>query len=93
MLSVAELADALQSLFTTDADHAAALTGFVKRKRLWTGPAFAQALVFGWLERPDASLERLAAHAGTSMQALDQRFTPRPWTSSATCSPTPSDWP
>ena len=76
MLSIADLADALQSLFTTDAEDAAAESGFVKRKRLWTGPAFAQALVFGWLECPDAPLERLAAHVGSSKQALDQRFTP-----------------
>ena len=71
------MSDALHSLFTTDADHAATLTRFVKRKRLWTGPAFAQALVFGWLQRPDASLERLAANAGASKQGLDQRFTPQ----------------
>jgi hypothetical protein len=76
MLSIADLTDALQSLFTTDADEIAAQTGFVGRKRLWTGSAFAQALVFGWLERPDASLERLAAHVGSSKQALAQRFTP-----------------
>ena len=77
MLSIAVLTDALQSLFTTDADDAARETGFVLRKRLWTGPAFAQALVFGWLDRPDASLERLADLAGTSKQALEQRFTYR----------------
>ena len=69
MLSVAKLADALQSLFTTDADHPATLTDFVKRKRLWTGLAFALALVLGWLERPDASLERLASHAGSRLAA------------------------
>lgn len=64
MLSVEKLTGTLQSLFTTDADEVAAQTGFVGRKRLWTGPAFAHALVFGWLERPDASFERLAAHVG-----------------------------
>jgi hypothetical protein len=76
VLSIADLTDALQSLFTTDADEIAARAGLVRRKRLWTGAAFAQALVFGWLERPDAPLERLAAHAGSSKQALEQRFTP-----------------
>lgn len=77
MLSIANLSDVLQSLFTTDADETASQTGFVGRKRLWTGSSFAQALVFGWLERPDASLERLAAHTGSSKQALAQRFTPQ----------------
>jgi hypothetical protein len=77
MLSIANLSNALQSLFTTDADEFATQTGFVGRKRLWTGPAFAQTLVFGWLERPDASLERLASHTGSSKQALAQRFTPQ----------------
>ena len=76
MLSIAGLTDALQSLFTTDADEIATQTGFVARKRLWTGPAFAQALVVGWFDRPDAPLERLASHVGSSKQALAQRFTP-----------------
>jgi hypothetical protein len=76
MVSVAALSDVLHGLFTTTADRLAAETGFVRRKRLWPGSAFAQALTFGWLDRPDASLERLAAHAGSSRQALDQRLTP-----------------
>ncbi|MFO0846086.1 MAG: hypothetical protein U0797_27515 [Gemmataceae bacterium] len=76
MLSVATLTAALQALFTSTADELAAETGFARRKRLWTGPAFAQALTFGWLDRPDASLERLACHAGSSRQALGQRMTP-----------------
>lgn len=76
MLSVAKLADALHPLFTATADQLAAEAGFVRRRRLWTGSAFSQALTFGWLDRPDASLERLAAHRGSSRQALDQRLTP-----------------
>jgi len=55
MLSVLELADALHPLFTSEADRIAQQVGFVQRKRLWTGAAFAKALVFGWLDRPDAS--------------------------------------
>jgi len=76
MITVAKLTDALHSLFTSTADEFASATGFVQRRRLWTGSAFAQTLVFGWLDRPDASLERLAAYRDSSRQALAQRFTP-----------------
>lgn len=75
MLSVAECAGALKPLFTTEADRIAAETGFVKRQRLLTGATFAQTLVFGWLQNPRASLERLADSVGASRQALHQRLT------------------
>src|SRR5215204_5027906 len=80
--TVADLADALQTLFTDDATDAARLTGFVRRARKITGPLFAQTLVFGWLHNPQASLEDLAAFAadlGTPVtdSAIDQRFNAR----------------
>jgi hypothetical protein len=78
--SIARLAKVLQPLLTTVADAAAAESGFVRRVRKVTGAAFVQALVFGWLGRPDASLGELAQAAGRcglaiSAQGLDQRFT------------------
>jgi len=71
---------ALQALFTTTADHLARRTGFVQRASKLTGAAFAQALVFGWLANPQASVEALAQAAAAvgvtiSAQGLDQRFT------------------
>src|SRR5262249_21616621 len=49
-ITLDQLAEALQSLFTTDADQAAKDSGMIRRKRKLTGAAFVQALVFHWLE-------------------------------------------
>jgi len=78
--TVAELADALQSVFTTEADDAARDSGFTQRQRLLSGPIFVQTLTFGWLANPNATLAELAELANdlgapVSPQALDQRFT------------------
>jgi len=80
MTTVADLTQALQALFTTTADHLARRTGFVQRTSKLTGAAFVQALVFGWLANPQASVEALAQAAAAvgvaiSAQGLDQRFT------------------
>jgi len=79
--NLTDLAATLQTLFTTDARDLAGATGFVRRARKLTGPAFAQVTVFGWLHDPTASLAdlaELAAHLGAAVcaSALDQRFTP-----------------
>src|SRR6266702_4662233 len=75
------LAQALQTLFTDDADHEAHVCGFVRRRRKLTGPVFAQALVFGWLHNPTASLADLAElatelGAPVTDSAIDQRLSP-----------------
>jgi hypothetical protein len=80
MTTRAQLAASLQTLFTTTADDLARRSGFVERTSKLTGALFAQALVFGWLANPDASLPQLAAAAalaGVSItpQGLDQRCT------------------
>ncbi len=80
MTTVADLTQALQALFTTTADQVARRTGFVQRTSKLTGAAFVQALVFGWLANPQASVEGLAQAAAAvgvaiSAQGLDQRFT------------------
>jgi hypothetical protein len=81
-ITVAELADALQSVFTTEADDAARDSGFTQRQRLLTGPIFVQTLTFGWLANPNATLAELAELADDlgapiSPQALEQRFSPQ----------------
>src|SRR2546429_618880 len=48
MTTVPQLAQTLQTVFTTTADAAARATGFVQRRSKLTGAAFVQALVFGW---------------------------------------------
>jgi len=80
MTTVAQLAETLQTLFTTTADTLARRTGFVQRQSKLSGALFAQALVFGWLANPQASLENLAQAAAAvgvviSAQGLDQRCT------------------
>ena len=80
--TVAELAATLQSVFTTEADDAAAASGFLRRRRCLDGPTFVQALTFGWLANPQASLGELAELADelgcpVSPQALDQRLGPQ----------------
>ncbi len=77
--TVAQLADTLQTLFTTTAQQLARDTGLIRRQRQLSGPSFAQGLVFTWLDDPDATLEdlaRAAAPAGLAPQSLDERFTP-----------------
>src|SRR6266849_2896961 len=80
MTTVAELSSHLQTLFTSVADRLARRSGFVQRTSKLTGALFAQALVFGWLANPHASLAELAqaaaaAGVGISPQGLDQRCT------------------
>ena len=80
MTTVPQLADVLQTVLTTTADALARTTGFVQRRSKLTGAAFVQALVFGWLANPQATLEALAQAAAAvgvaiSPQGLDQRCT------------------
>lgn len=79
MVSIEDLAAALQPLLTTTAEAAAEASGMIKRQGKVTGARFVQALVFGWLAHPAASLSELAQTAATcglaiSPQGLDQRF-------------------
>ena len=78
MTTVPQLSQTLQRVFTTTAEAAARTTGFVQRRSKLSGAAFVQALVFGWLADPHASLSALtqaAAVAGVAIspQGLDQR--------------------
>src|SRR5688572_28179006 len=80
--TVAQLASTLQTLFTTSADRAARDAGFIRRHRKLSGARFAQALVFTWLDNPQATLDDLAnatALGGEPLtpQALDERFNER----------------
>lgn len=80
--TLADLADALQAVFTTEADDDAAAAGLIRRARKFTGATFVQTLVFGWLHNPQASLEDLCATAAdlgvdVAPQSLDERLTDR----------------
>lgn len=81
MWTIAHVSTTLQTLLTTTANTLARETGFVQRASKLTGAAFVQALLFGWLNNPQATLQQLAQMAGTvgvsiSPQGLEQRFTP-----------------
>jgi len=80
MSIVPKIAKTMQDILTTNADIRAKETGFVKRQRKFSGSTFAQTLVFGWLHKPEATLDDLvqtAADVGVTIspQALDKRFT------------------
>lgn len=74
MISVQDLAAALQTLLTDDAEQAARDARFILRRRQITGAGFVQALVLGWLDDPQAKLDDLAAPLGVTVQALQERF-------------------
>ncbi|EDN67413.1 IS231-related transposase [Beggiatoa sp. PS] len=72
----------IQTILGTKADALGETTGFIKRKRKFTGSTFIKTLVFGWMQTPQATLEELV-QAGVlndieiSAQGLDKRFTPK----------------
>ena len=78
-MAIPEIAAALVDVFSSVAYRAARDSGFVQRQSKLTGEAFVQALTFGWLQNPRATLEELAqaaASVGVSItpQGLEQRF-------------------
>lgn len=79
MSSVVELPSALEDVFTTFADQSARDTGVIQRVRQFTGASLAHALVFGLLDKPDASRADLCQAAAlcdvqVTRQAIDDRL-------------------
>ena len=79
MTTIPRIVEAMQTVLTTKADNAASETGFVQRKSKMGGASFAQTLVLGWLQKPEATLEELtqtSAAIGVTItpQGLEQRF-------------------
>jgi hypothetical protein len=79
MTTLNQLPEILQQLFTEDANRLAKTTGFIQRQRVWTGASFAQTLVFGWMQHPEASLSQLQATAaacgsGVSIKSVATRL-------------------
>lgn len=72
----------IQELLSEKANSLARETHFVQRRSALDGAHFAQGLVFGWLNDPEASytfLQEMLALSGcqVSVQALEQRMTPQ----------------
>jgi len=81
MDTVTQVAQVMQTLLNEPADRLARETGFVQRQSKLGGAEFAQALIFGWLANPEATLEELsqtavAVGARVTPQAIHKRFTP-----------------
>ena len=77
-----QVASAMQTVLTQNANQLAKETGLIERQRKFSGASFAQTLVFGWLSNPDATYEELAQTATAigvqiTPEAVFQRFTPQ----------------
>jgi hypothetical protein len=76
-ITLDQLADALQTLFTTDADQAAKDSGMIQRRRKLTGAGFVRALVFHWLENPQATIEEVIEDLDITEASFNERFDAR----------------
>lgn len=81
MSSVSQIVQALEELLNERANILAKETGFIQRVRTFTGADFAQAMIFGWLQESEVTLEGLTQilrrrEVTISGPGLSQRFTP-----------------
>jgi hypothetical protein len=63
-------------LFTIGARRLGRVSGLIRRERDLTAAAFAQTLVFGWIDQPHSALESFALRLDLSAQALHRRMGP-----------------
>jgi len=80
MTSVAQQAETLKRILEEEAVCLARETGFIERERALSGADFAQALILGWLQRPDERLEGFAQllerrEVSITASGFSQRFT------------------
>jgi Transposase DDE domain len=80
--SVSPLAQALQEILNEHADSLARSTQFVQREREINGRAFAQSLIFGWLQDSETTVDGLTQilqryEVKISGSGLSQRFGPQ----------------
>ena len=73
-VAINNLAEILQTLFTTEADTAAKESGIIQRRRKIYGDGYVQTLVCGWLEDPTTTVDELGDKLNVSKQGLDQHF-------------------
>ena len=76
-ITLDRLAEALQTLFTAGADQAAKDSGMIRRQRKLTGAGFVQAVVFHWLDNPQATIEEVIEDLDLSEQAFNERLDDR----------------
>ena len=80
MNTIAQIAKAMQTVLTTAADRLGRTVGFIQRSGKLDGGSFVQALVFAFMDKPQATYEDLSQSAAVvgieiSPQGLEQRFT------------------
>ncbi len=80
MSRVTHLAETLQRIVGEEADRLARETGFIERERVLSGADFVQALILGWLQEPEITLNGLTQilqrrEVSISASGLSQRFT------------------
>lgn len=80
VMKISQPAALLQHILGPEADRLARETGFIQRERAFSGADFAQALIFGWLQRPDERIEGFVQILGRrevsiTASGLCQRFT------------------
>ena len=73
-----DIAKTIRTILGPIADSLGKTTGFIKRK--FTGSKFIKTIVFGWMQKPEATLEELTQcgllnNVEISAQGLDKRFT------------------
>ena len=61
---VAQVAEAMQTVLTTEADRIGRESGFIQRQKQGSGSVFGQRLVFSWLAKSQGSLGEMAQRAG-----------------------------
>lgn len=79
MTTISQVAQSMQVLLQDTAQQIGRSSGFVQRQSPFGGAELVQTLVFGWLGKPQATLESLTQTAATlgvtiSAQGLDQRL-------------------
>lgn len=77
--TIPQLSHILQQLLIKDAEQIGRESGFIQRKRKFSGSSYAQSLIFGWQANPQASLEELCQSARVcgveiSPQGLQERL-------------------
>jgi DDE family transposase len=80
MTSIPQLVEVLQHILEEEAVRLAKETGFIERERAFNGADFAQALILGWLQRPDERVEGFAQilerrEVSITASGISQRFT------------------
>src|SRR6476659_5516164 len=82
MITIPKLSEHIEQLLGPVADQLGRDTGFIKRKRVFTGSSFARTLIFSWWHDPAATCagRTQMAHllgCAVTIPAVEKRFSPQ----------------